>query len=251
MSTITKRISLTRTTRVPDTNRDSNFGGIACNGKTVYCCKTNQAETHTTIHKFSSYKDQTSEKKRFAGLGHANGMAFWNGHLYIPAWGQKHNVGGIFKVNFEKGTKKRLTGPAASCLAHLKDEYFIIRTKTSGSIMTFAVIKMGENSYKKVKEFKVKNPQYKNYHTNQDIGFHNGKIFIMQTSSNLRGNAILIAKIGSSVESIVAGKTYVPYKVWLTATSSNKYEAETMDVDSDGNYLFGMNTPTDGIYKKV
>ena len=242
-----KSVKLTKKLSVPDYNGCTNLGGIATDGTKIWVIKTYKGETKSVIYEFDSIKATTPSRHTIETCGHGNGLAFYNGYLYVPCWGETKSHKYIKRINVKDWTTKNLTGTfAPSNITYWKDGLFLIRTgwNSNHSTITMAVVQMGSASFSVLRKFYLKNTKYgSGYKTGQDIGFCNGQLMIPVTTSNVLKSAILCYDIGNPV----SGKTYSPSSVLLTSNTS-KWEVESLCSLSDKSLIFGMNTSSDGAY---
>lgn len=243
------KITLYRKGSVPDRFGCTNFGGITSDGDTVYCIKAAQAENMAAIYKYKAFDQPLASVKSFKGLGHANGITYAGGFLYVPVWSKRliTKKNAIARINFAKGTTELITGKAKSfsCIAHYSGDQFIVGSGGS----SFQLIKILGNTYTVLKSFKVANPKKAaGYTTSQDIYYSAGSLYIPMVKSNLRQSVVLIVSLSGG---IVGGRTYTPSKIWTNGISKGKLEIESLTIDKSGRVLFGCNADRDGIFRKV
>lgn len=231
---ITKKLNEKKLIQVKDVGGCTNFGGLDLVGSKMYTVKTKSTNKLSYISVYKNYKKTTRTNHKFVNcMGHANGMAYASGHLYIAPCDKYVEV-----VSTSTWKHERIYCDVTACsIAHVagnqfvigyggKDKYNLCLAEPSGNKM---VIK---------KRWQVRNPKYASgYSITQDIGYNkqNGCVYLILTKNNYRTNVILMAKLYSTEPDICyTSKT----------SASGKYEIETIGFLSSGKAVVGMNLPS-------
>lgn len=240
----------------------TNLGAMCIVGSTLYCIKTNgdnKASVLYTITKYNTSSAQTTWKeiknssKKVESIGHANGMAYYNGYFYIATMKShgegsqvvKINKSGVIVANYYS----QLTYSVHS-ITYYKNGYFIagISSDKSG-YRRYGVIKFEGNKIIRDKVFYVLNDSNWN---GQDIHFEDNQFCIIRTPKNQQmiKNKILLIILDNS---IVNGKIYEPDAIIMADAQNGEsiYEIESMDMVYD-KWIVCANCDSvkkDGIYE--
>ncbi|MCB6992372.1 hypothetical protein LI177_02580 [bacterium 210820-DFI.6.37] len=257
---------------VPNKDNCVDFGTFCINGSTAYALKTEMTDTSTSksaLYKITNFADSSkatiASTKVISNLGHGNGMAYYDGYLWVAT-----STDEVVKMTTSGEIKKRYKTPdgvKVSGITYCRGGKFIVSVgnKINGAYTTFKTAEIDETNktliYKKT--FKIKAPTLKDTYdrvTPQDH-FYNStdKCLYMVYSqrkigdSNSRYNFVF--KVNLS-DTIVDGQTYTPTKKFrIHAGSSNTtlFEAESWAMVGTTKYCcFNIKTngkSADAIYK--
>ena len=217
---------------IPNKNGCTNFGAVALNGKKLYCLKTAQSNTASTLYTYQDFRTGASFKTRkyTNQMGHGNGMAYWDGKIYIAP------LDNYVQILDEKNGMKRTKLPApinVSSIAHYKDDLFLAG---------LSLVRITDSEVKLVKRFKLvwDDPDFP---IGQDIGFHKDCLYIIRSSSGKNSNVILRCPFDRKE------KTLVPDLIYLSEERKGLYEFESIDFYGE-KMVIGANVlgDKDGIY---
>ena len=221
--------------KVPNLNGCSNFGGIACNGKNdIYCIKTKQDDTVSTIYVFKDGKYKGSRK--FTGkMGHGNGLTFHDGKVYVAT---SSNI--IQSVDISKWTRVSLSAPfSIGGIAHYRDDEFLVR---SGSKLY--ILKEDDNVMYKVGSIEIKNPFKENgYSVAQDICYNNGRIYLVYSRLDKKKNCILAYDLKGSIRGSIFSEESPELFEWETACWVDKKTMLIGANTSTGDFIFTKTAP--------
>ena len=231
---VTKALKEKKIITIKDVGGCTNFGGLDIVGSKMYTLKTKSTNKLSYVSVYKDYKKTARTNHKFTNcLGHGNGMAYANGHLYVAPCDKFVEV-----ISTSTWKHERLYCDVTACsIAHVAGDQFVIGyggrekynlclAQPSGSKM---IIK---------KRWQVANPKSAaGFTITQDIGYNkqNGYVYLILTKSNYRTNVILRAKLYSTE----------PDVCYTTKTSSSgKYEVETIAFTASGKAVIGMNLPS-------
>lgn len=230
---VTKKVKQKKSILVKNVGGCTNFGGLDLNGSKLYTVKTKSNNKLSYISVYKNYKKSTRTNHKYAScMGHANGMAYANGHLYVAPLDKYVEV-----VSTSTWKHERLYCDVTVCsIAHVAGDQFVIGGGGKDSYHLYLAQPQGNKMVIK-KRWQVKNPKAAaGYTVTQDIGYNkqNGCVYLIYTKNNYRSNIILRAKLYATE----------PDVCYTSKTSSDgKYEFESIGFTSSGKAVIGMNLP--------
>lgn len=226
--------------KVPNIDKCSIISGIEVVGKKLYVSKSDHDYNITTIMEYQDYQKQKYKIYRYTGkLGHANGLAYHNKKLVIAPCGYYLSVLDMA----QKGKRVQLVSPVRiSGVTHYKDDRYIILASHKNERCRFYEI-IVKDKIIETNTFVVENVKYPNDFTvTQDIGFHNGNIYMVVCTTNKKKSAVL--RIPYQGESGVLK----PDLVYLGSENGGEYES--VSFTKEGEIVVSSNTAKgDWIYK--
>lgn len=230
----TKSVNQKKLILVKNVGGCTNFGGLDFSGNKMFAIKTKSTNKLSYISVYKNYKKATRTYHKYSNcMGHGNGMAYANGHLYIAPCDKYIQV-----VSTSTWKHERLYCDVTACsIAHVAGNQFVIGYG-GGAEYNLCLAEPSGNKMVIKRRWKVKNPKYAaGYSITQDIGYNkkNGCVYLIYTKNNYRSNIILKAKLyATEPEVCYTSKT----------SSSGKYEFESIGFNSAGKAVIGMNLPS-------
>ena len=230
----TKKLNEKKLIQIKNVGGCTNFGGLDISGSKMYTIKTKSTNKLSYISVYKNYKKTTRTNYKFVDcMGHGNGLAYANGHLYVAPCDKFVEV-----VSTSTWKHERLYCDVTVCaIAHVAGNQFIIGYGGANKYNLCLAEPAGNKMVIK-RRWQVSNPNYASgYSITQDIGYNkkNNFVYLIYTKNNYRSNIILRAKLyATSPDICYTSKT----------SSSGKYEVESIAFTSAGKAIIGMNLPS-------
>ena len=179
---ITKELKEKKSILVKNVGDCTNFGGLDLNGSKMYTIKTKSNNALSYISVYSNYKKTTRSNHKYTNcMGHGNGLAYANGHLYVAPCDKYVEV-----VSTSTWKHERLYCAVTACsIAHVAGNQFIIGYGGTTKYNLCLAEPLG-NKMEIKKRWQVSNPKHAaGYTITQDIGYckKNGCVYLIYTKT--------------------------------------------------------------------
>lgn len=238
----------------------TNLGAMCINGSTLYSLKTNSDNNKTallTTTDYSSSSRHTSQTgKTFNNMNHANGMAYYNGALYVATMNDKTEPIKIVKISTEGEEIDTYTcARNISAITYYENGKFIVSLGPSGSYRRYGIGYFSDQNF--VIDFTFDVSTINAYPTAQDIHYEDGFLYIPTSDKESKyKNKILKVNIGSSLTGTEIFESNDIKIAQIDYNCDGKdvlFEIESLDINTKGTLVYCVNANakcgSDGIYK--
>jgi len=257
----------------------SNLGALCELGTVAYCVKVDSTDSVAVLYKVKNIEGTIGAQsitstpiKTASGsvvsLGHANGMASYQGSLYIASGkalvGENSQIfkvstvgviEGKYKVRDSNGQERRVLA-----ISSFRNDQFLLRLDPVGGVSStyreYAAASIGSDGYFEIQKYFTV-PVVDAYELTQDIYYSGGRMYLVSNAKSEQGytvyNRIQVINLSAV---LIDGGVYYPEE-YLQDNSigetTEKYELESMFIGSTGKIYACANAVfssvgSDGVY---